>query len=307
MVKACPSKKFVFVSLSIPLAALFLIFALNFIVDPYEQNGWFHLGLDKYAVSPAYNYRLYKMSLFLKNPAPNIILGDSRMNGLDDREISRVSGKPYFNFAFKGGNINEMISTFWYCSRKIHLKNVYFGINFDRYNRYIANDLFQEALDLTGHKEKYYLSLFITKVSIANLYYKLFNKKLISETPQISKEQFWINQLRSVTSYYGRYKYPNTLYYDLKKIKAYCRRNDINLVFVIPPTHTDLQSKVAEFSLSGEYYRFKQDLASISKVIDFDYPNKSTEDKSLFNDPFHMGGALREELIKAIWGKKLEK
>lgn len=301
--KACTSKKFVFTSVSIPLISLFLIFAINFIVDPYEFNGWFHLGLDKHAVSPAYNYRLYKMCQFLKKPSPNILLGDSRMDGLDVQRISQVSGIYYFNFAFKGGNISEMIETFWYCSRKTHLKNVYFGINFDRYNLFITNNLFQEALDLTNHKDRYYLSLFITKVSLSNLYYKLFNKKMISETPKISKEQFWGNQLKSVASYYRRYKYPTDIYKNLKKIAEYCFRNKINLVFIIPPTHVDLQKKVKEFSLTDEYNKFKQDLNSISKVIDFDYPNKLTEDKSLFNDPFHMREPLEEKLINDVWGK----
>ena len=83
---------------------------------------------------------------------------------------------------------------------------------------------------------------------------------------------------------------------ELVNISDYCKKNNINLVFFIPPTHIDLQEQVKYFSLQKEENKFKNDLHNIAKTYDFDYSNKLTVNKNNFSDPFH----LNKELFSLI-------
>jgi hypothetical protein len=298
-------KKFVIFALVFPFASLMLLFLLNYVVDPFGINGRFNLGLNKAVVSLPSNQRLYKIISFTENPSRNIILGDSRMDSLSVIKIRQFSGEPYFNFSYGGGTADEIIETFWFAARRFKLKNVYIGMNFNLYNQFNARNLVHEALDINNHREQYYLSFFTTKVSVYNLYYKLFHINPVNEKPRMKKAEFWAKQLREVSFFYQHYAYPSRTYRELNRIKNYCRRNRINLVFIIPPTHVDLQNKVGDYFLNKEYVRYKQDLASISKVIDFEYPNQWTRDATLFLDPYHGGDFIKKELVKEIWGRKL--
>lgn len=299
------NKKFVMIALVFPLVSLMLLFLMNYGIDPYGMNDQFNLGLHKAVVSLPCNQRLYKVISFAKNPARNIILGDSRMDSLSVKKIQQFSGEPYFNFSYGGGTADEIIETFWFAARHIKLKNVYIGMNFNLYNQYNARNLVHEALNLANHPKQYYLSFFITKVSVYNVYYKFFHKNLVNEKPQMEKAEFWAKQLRDVAFFYRQYAYPSQTYQELERIRNYCRQNHINLVFIIPPTHVELQNKVSDYFLNKEYVRFKQDLASISKVIDFEYSNPWTQDATLFLDPYHGGDFIKVELVKEIWGRKL--
>ena len=297
-------RRFVIIALGITLGFLLLIGCMNYVIDPFGMNGRFDLGLDKAAVAVPSNQRLSKVIAFARKPVENIVLGDSRMDGMDTRKIQQITGQPYFNFAFGGGAAAEIIETFWFAARRTRLRNVYLGINFNLYNQYNSRNLVHEAIIISGHPEQYYLSIFTSKISMYNLYYKLFKVNPVSEKPRMGRTEFWSKQLRDVAFFYRHYAYPSRTYRELKRISDYCQSRHINFVLVIPPTHIDLQDKVADFHLTEEYVRYKQDLASIARVIDYDYPNPWTRDANLFLDPYHGGEFIKAELVKEIWGRR---
>jgi hypothetical protein len=299
-------KRFLWVVLAISLGGMATIFMLDFVADPFNMNGIFDFGFDKRLVSYRSNYRLYKIIEYNKQPVPNIILGDSRMEALDTRLIAEASGQNYFNFAYGGGTLYEAIDTFWYAAGMAKLKNVYIGVNFNVYNKIYSLSLVPEAVSLASRPLIYYVSPFVAKISLYNIIYRLTGLNLASERPPMSKEEFWAQRLGAATDYYyGTYIYPYDALKSLHEIMKYCEDNAIKLSLIIFPTHVELQDKVQEYGLSAEYDRYKVDLRSVAPVIDFDYPNEWTKNKQLFIDPYHFNEEIMQALIDEIWRHKL--
>lgn len=292
--------------LAVILAVLFLplisLGIMNYVVDPYNVNQQFDLRLSKDKVSYRANYRLYKMQEFRRHPCENILLGDSRIDGLDTAEIERITGDTYFNFAYGGGTAYEIVDTFWYAANHVKLKRVYIGVNFNIYNASNRLDLVPEAERTLAQPLTYYFSLYTTKISLYNLCYKVLGINMVSETPTMEKSVFWKEQLGKTTkNFYGRYIYPEDLCIKFEQIRDYCREHDIELVFIIPPTHVDLQNEVASYGLTQEYARYKSDLHSFGKVFDFDVDTSDNRDYDLYRDPYHAGKEIKEKVIHTVW------
>ena len=270
-----------------------VIFGLNFIVDPYNYNNIFDFNLDKKSISYKKHYRLYKMIEFKNNPKSSIILGDSRGGLLKE---SNFIEKDIYNFSYGGGSLSEVIDTFWFADKHRKIKKVILTIPFSMYNEYEYMNLTKEAQDFINKPYKYYFSIFITKISIINLYAKVFNKEINFEAPNINKQQFWKQQLNTANRFYTQYKYPEYLFNELKKISLYSNKNNIELKILIPPAYIKLQDKINEFNLNNEYVNYKNDLCSLGKVYDFDYKTDITLNRDNFNDPFHW----KDEVTKSI-------
>jgi len=113
---------------------------------------------------------------------------------------------------------------------------------------------------------------------------------------------YWKEKMDEQTGkFYKTYKYPDEFKAELMKIEDYCRANNINLVFFVPPTYIELQDQVAKFSLTSQYQKFREDMKSIAKVYDFNYDSPFARDKSNFFDPFHSRRDLDTILIKTIF------
>jgi len=231
-------------------------------------------------------------------------LGDSRIDGLNTNEIQRISGEKYSNLAYGGGTAYEIIDTFWFATKRTSLKKVYIGINFNLFSSNNKGNRVPETISLIQFPLRYYLNLYITKISFYHLASKLWGINLVSESQNMEKAAFWNKQLGITTeAFYKVYSWPDAIIKELNRIKDYCKENNIELYFIIPPTHADLQNKVLYYSLSKEYGQYKQVLADISETIDFDYPNEWTKNKESFSDPYHIKEALKLEMVKEIFGK----
>lgn len=293
-------------SISIIVTTLIIyssIFLFNFIVDPFNTNKLFNFGFDKPLIAvEGINNRIYKMQAFTKKPTENILLGDSRIRNLNQELIEKVSNEKYFNLGYGGATLYEVIDTFWFATQKTKLKNVYIGINFNLYSYNNKRNLIPEASKLIKMEYLSYLCFYVTKLSVQNIIYKFTKINPTDDKPKMSKADFWEKQLDLDTrGFYNNYKYPNNLLNELIKIKDYCDKNDINLIFIIPPTHVDLQNEVSTYSLENEYVKYKNDLKSITKTIDFDYPNKWTKNYDLFLDPYHADKQIKNIFIRDIF------
>ena len=299
------SKKCLAIILATFLSPLLLMGLLNYMVDPYNVNRQIDMGLSKEKISYRANYRLYKMQAFANEPCENILLGDSRIDALDTREIEEQTGQKWFNFAYGGGSAYEIIDTFWYATEYATLKRVYIGMNFNLYNAANHQNLVVEAKRILGNQLIYYFSAYTTKISLYNLCYKVFGINFVSEKPQMDKEAFWRKQLEESTKgFYGHYIYPKDLYKEMREISAYCQLHDIELVIIIPPTHVDLQNKVSDYGLMDEYIRYKKDMCTFGKVFDFDIDNEDNRNYELYLDPYHADEELKGKVLRAIWGKQ---
>jgi len=298
-------KRFLMRFLILCAAPLVFIVSLNFLIDPFNHNNLFDIGLKKDKVSQIANSRLYKLIAFERDPVPNILLGDSRLFFLDTHAIEKESGQRFFNFAYGGGTLNESTDTFWRASKQVKLRSVYIGINFNLFNKNNSMNLVPEMEALSHNPAKYYSSLYIAKISLFNLIYRFTGWNFAY--PKLKKKQeLWKDQLGPATDgFYSRYTYPETYVRELKKIKAYCDRNGVELVFLIPPTHVDLQNKAREYKLEKQFEDYKKVLASISTTVDYDFPNEWTKNRALFRDPYHANARVISLIIREVWGDRL--
>jgi hypothetical protein len=284
-----------------------LYLLLVFVIDPYNyiKNNNFIKDDIKAEISYKIHYPLWKLNNFERNPSANILLGDSRTDAISTTSLSKETGEKYANLAYGGGSLEEIVVTFWLATKYTSLKKVYIGLNFNLYNKYNKNNRVEEAVSLNKNFFSYALNRYTFKASFYILSAQLFNTSFNLEKPKMSKDEFWDYQLDfSVKSFYQQYAYPDNYYLNLKKITLYCQVNNIQLIFFIPPTHTDLQKKTEEFSLVEEEKKFISDLNSLGLVYDFNTPSKLTRSKDNFKDPFHLKEEYLNDIFKGIVKKE---
>ena len=284
-------------------------FSLVALADPYSffPESDFISNEAKENVSFKLNYPLYKLIRYSNNPIKNIILGDSRAKSLNVDVITQCSNKEFANLAYGGGSLQEVIDTFWEISKNNTLETVAIGVNFDLYNSTNNFNRVPEAINLKNNFFSYASSKYVFKSIAVISKMKLLNEPFTVGIPEMTNQEFWDYQLNSAANnVYRIYKYPQSYFDELELIKQYCTKNNIELVFFIPPTHVDLQNKIKEFELIKEQEKFKSDLKSLGAFYDFDYPNEVTTNKANFDDPYHCNELISELLVKTIFCKKRE-
>lgn len=301
MAAIAPGKFFLIVWLT----PVFLIGGFNFVVDPYNYNGVFNLPLNKGKVADRASHRIWKLAAFYRRTPPetDLILGDSRGDYINTRKVMEATGATCINLAYGGGTAYEMVDTFYEAAKKTKVKRVYFCMNFNLYNRYNHMNLVPEAIETLSDPVRYYYSGFITKVARDCLLDKLESKAEAAKPP-MSREEFWRYQLEfSAKGFYGRYAYPDDLHKKLVGVKKYCDERGIELTFIIPPTHTDLQGRIGDFGLKEAEARFKKDLQELGTVYDFDIDLPVTRTAENFDDPFHgkRTGVIYDWVIDTVW------
>jgi hypothetical protein len=119
----------------------------------------------------------------------------------------------------------------------------------------------------------------------------------------MSPDEFWQHQLSETAARaYTGHVYPVALRAELERIRDYCRDAGINLAFIIPPTHVELQARTADFGMEAEVERFRRDIATLGTVYDFDYPCEITTQRADYADPYHCRPRVRSLVIQEVWG-----
>jgi hypothetical protein len=287
------------------LSPFVLYAAAVMIIDPYNFFNISHLISDAQKRPIAHlHYPLWKMTEFRRQPIGSVLLGDSRMGAISTTAIEKVANEGYYNFSYGGGTMEEVINTFWYADSLTKLKNVYIGINFNLYNAFARGDRTEDYRNITENPFRYFVHLSVLKAMWFNFIAALGWKVEIG-VPQMTRDQFWKRQLQiSAAGMYRKYEYPQRYHDELKRIVDHCRDNKIKLVFVMFPTHLDLQNRVVDFGLEGERERFGRDLAELAPTYDYDFPNEITKDRENFEDPFHFHERIMEMLVQDLWGSR---
>jgi hypothetical protein len=284
----------------IVLSVILVVYvALIVIIDPYNYFNTKIVSQDaKRRIAFPLNERLYRIIEYKHNPLPNILIGDSRIQNLSSAHIKNITNEDYFNFGYGGCTLPELIDSFWFTAKQQKLRNVIIGISFDMYNKYNNTDYFQNSL-----KSSSFFNYIFNITNFKVIYYMgkdIFSKEKITlGIPKIaSMDQYWKEKMDEQTGkFYKTYKYPDEFNKELKKIQDYCKTNNINLVFFIPPTYIELQDQVSKFSLNSECDKFREDIRSIGKVYDFNYDSPFARNKDNFFDPFHSRRDLDSVLI----------
>ncbi|MBI5836903.1 MAG: hypothetical protein HZB25_06650 [Candidatus Eisenbacteria bacterium] len=284
----------------------FLAYALVMVlVDPYNFFGLSNLvpRVAKQRTAEQYHPVLWKMIEFRRDPQANILLGDSRMNGINPEVIRKVSGARYYNFAFDACSLAEIVRTFWFADSLVKLQNVYIGLNFDMYNRYSELDRTVDFHAMVGNPFRYFVDPTVFRGLRESVMSAWTGKDPKSRWPKMSREEFWRRQLAIVAAKnYKNFAHPDAFEKDLARIAEHCRRKGIRLVFVSFPSHVDLQRRVGDFKLEGQRAAYLRELPTLAPVYDFDFPNVLSRDSTNYSDPYHFKPKAMEVLVGEVWG-----
>lgn len=265
----------------------------------------FKLGLDKENISKPMNFRLNSLAKFNNNPNVNIILGDSRGLSLKEEYFRNAGAHNWCNLSIGGGTLYEEIDLFYFIADKVKLENVVFLIPFNLYNDNQRHNEIPDTINTIQNPLRYYLSAFITRVSLLILYSNITDYDLKIGQPNMTKDEFWEYQLgpSETGNVYSQWAYPKNLIAKLHDVKRICKQRGINMIILIPPTHVDLQRKLKDYGLEKEYIEYKKNISFVAPVIDYDFPNDITNNRDLFNDPYHFIDTLGRSIVLEILGK----
>jgi len=288
----------------------FLLYALCiYLIDPFNFLGGPSIISTEIKKRTAYplNYCLWKMPEFARNPSPHLLLGDSRMDALKSERVKELTGTDFFNLAYGGGTLREIVQSFWFASRHANLNRVYIGLNFNLYTDYEQLDRTAEVLAIERAPALYFINRTVLKGAAFSVAGKWLNYDPRIGAVEEDRETFWKSQLGPLTeAFYIRYVYPRKYYGELEKISLYSRQHGVDLSFIIFPTHVELQNRVRDFGLEQQYASFKQDLGSLAPTYDYDYPNEMTANKDNFSDPYHCRHECTDEIIQEVWSGHLK-
>lgn len=250
------------------------------------------------------HYALWKVLKFKRRPVSRIVLGDSRMDSFDMDEIHSSTGQEYFNFAYGGGTLPEAIDTYWIARKATHLDAVYLGVGLINFNEFQALNRVADVPPIQENWLLYVSNRLVVYSAMMAGYAALAREPVKIEQPAASPDAYWNFVITSeIPQLLHRYSYPTDIARRLKEVADDCRSQGTKLVFVIPPTHVDAQTKTRALGRDGEQQRFKEFLSGLgAPVIDFDYPSPFTEQRAFWNDPFHPLPSRNGMLVKEIWG-----
>lgn len=232
------------------------------------------------------NQVFWKLPAYNRDPAPNVLLGDSEIARLPVQVLQAITGQRYSNLAYGGGTLRESVSTFWFASRKVKLQKVFFGISYMEYSPYPL-DRVAQAEEIARNPALYFLNSDVLETTAYDVADAILHEH-VDLSPQVAKDTFWMSQLEYLTTRYKRKASPQNLKQEIREIVEYCRAHDISIVFVIPPQHMDAQRRVRELGVEADYQQFKSDLVSMAPVYDCDIDSDLTQDKQNYVDPFHL-------------------
>jgi hypothetical protein len=318
-------KKFL-IRFTVFLFPLFLYCGFIILMDPYN---YFHIlrvvgnrkKFELFHRDPQMSMlgtMIWKLSEYNRSRCENIILADSRGNGIYSDSLKRITGKDYYNFSTPGADCGTIINLFWYACERAELKNVYIAVSFHNYGVSWRRDLYAEASEILKNGYPFFInqSLVRQAAKVAEFAGKRrkiswpYTEKTGTQLPPY-KESFgnrspdqqnaWDAKVNEQTTTFSLYKYPGDYFLGLKTIAVYCRRHRINLVFMIFPNYKEVGDLAIKANLKNEMERFKKDIRSLGETYDFDYPNEITGNKDLYYDIVHFNWVVYSMLYREIW------
>ena len=249
------------------------------------------------------NSLLYNSLQFKNHPTTSIIIGDSRIRRLPTERIKELTGDNYYTLHSNKAKLNEIIDLFWLTNKYAKLENVIIGINFNLYNEYAYSNRVADIEEIIRNP-----FIYIFNWNVAETVYLALKNEFygIQKNNRLNKERFWKHTISNVaTNHYSKYRHPNSTLKQLKEIGVYCLKNEINLSLIIVPHHKEFHDRLVDFKLTKEEMQFKEDISSIGRVIDFDYPNSITNCRNCFTDPIHITDSISMIIVNDLFTDSL--
>lgn len=269
------------------------------LIDPFNYLNRSGLISDeqKEAVVMDIEPHLYKMIAFRNAPNNNWVIGDSRTNGL----YEVMNHENWSNLAYGGASLKEMIQSFWWATSIHQPDTVLMGINLSLYNKYNKRFWVEETISRKSNFFSYAFNNYTFKAAYSLV---MAGEQAGDSAPEADdsadKIYFWEQKLKGVDKFYGKMAYPDEYFSQLKEISVYCKKNDIKLIFWIPPLHQDYQELVDRYELEDYDDRFLSDLRSLGDVFNFNEKSSLTRNKDNFRDPVHFTNEIARMIHKEI-------
>lgn len=242
------------------------------------------------------------MRRFERAPAPNILLGDSRMQAVSAGRLKELTGEEFYNFGYGGGSLKESIDTFWFAAGRVKLRSVYIGLHLSSYNDYNYTERTKLYESVAHNPALYFVNRTVLQAALYDSYSRFSGTDMKLGAPTVGREAFWRDYLDNVLGgYYTNYVYPMRYKQELERVARYCREHGVRLVFVIFPSHVEAQQRVRDFRLERESEAFRRDLSALATVYDFDYENEISTNRENYSDPVHTVGPVNELLMREVW------
>ena len=288
------------------LLFLLLIFLLPFcFVFIGDANNYF--GQNKSGTSS--EEPLAEMIEYAHNPVPNIILGDSRMHALKIEEFNQQTEETFAKMTGGGLSAREIIEMFWYCESFGDLEKVYLGVSF--YNIQENYNGISNRIEKLRQTLKSPFSYVYSVNTIVDSYKYLTEEKADVDNSDVKQKKVveyekidYIEYARNIydACSLGRgYNIHQDSLDKLVEIAEYCRDNDIELIFVLPPYHHTIYEKVIkELDMEGEILRYQEVLVSCAEVRNMEYFDAFSFNDENFIDGFHLSQGALTKFIKTI-------
>lgn len=84
----------------------------------------------------------------------------------------------------------------------------------------------------------------------------------------------------------------------LNTMSKWAKLRNIELIFVIPPTISQMQHTIASHGLALENHQFRLRLAKLGRTIDLDFPNELTHKVNNFTDAYHFNSKVARAIVE---------
>lgn len=292
---------------------LFLWAAFVLMVDPfnYFENHW----VDDQSKQGAQklNTLLYRTLDYMNDPCENMLIGDSRTNALPIDSIQEITGKDWKKLNTNAAKLNEIFDLFYMANERKKINHVVIGVNFNMFNKFGYKDRVSGLKKMMDNPLMYLFNKDVGEATFLSVK-QMLSGDTVSATPQMDKDAFWKWNIETkAMHWYGKYEFPDSLYKELLEFDDFTKKNKIEVTFIITPHHKEFRDRLVEFELIEEEKRFKRIMSQLNaRVIDFDFENKITSNRSNFEDPVHYNHEIGELIVREVFqgnmvvGKELQ-
>ncbi len=105
---------------------------------------------------------------------------------------------------------------------------------------------------------------------------------------------------KNARSDWSRFHFSEDLWSRVVEISNWAKKNNIQLVFVIPPTIVEMQQTIVDYGFGELNHNFRMRLANLAPVFDFDFMNPVTQSTDNFTDAYHFNYIAAKQIIGEI-------
>lgn len=289
------------VALTLPFMIYFAFIAF---IDPF---GLFSFsGMISQPVKERYASRinppLYLLSRYRNAPEANLLMGDSRMGLIQNSMVRKSTDRKFFNFSYGASSFPEISTIFWQVIQWKKLESVYIGLSLELYNKLNNRNRVAGAIDIMENPLRYFTNYSVLNCALLVAKEKITGATSHADVPAMSRSEFWNYQLNTTGKrYFTNWVYPENYYKELEKIRDFCSLHGIRIIFVVFPTHMELQRLIDINNLREAEQRFLGDLSDLAEVYNFNIVSELTRRKENFDDPFHVKSDVAAKLAEVIF------